>query len=82
MAKKKVTKKKAPQKECPKCGTHMHVRTAQCKCGHKFGTIAKKKAIPKKKQPASKTGSLADALKAEREVLQRKIDAIDQLLED
>ena len=24
------------RKPCPKCGTHVHVRKAQCECGHKF----------------------------------------------
>jgi predicted RNA-binding Zn-ribbon protein involved in translation (DUF1610 family) len=24
------------RKPCPKCGTQVHVRKAQCECGHKF----------------------------------------------
>ena len=76
MAKKKAAKK-SPQKTCPKCGASVHVRKAVCDCGHKFGatTASKKKAAPKKK-----TDKFSEALKAEREVLQRKIDAIDELL--
>ena len=76
MAKKKAAKK-SPQKTCPKCGASVHVRRAACDCGHKFGATATSK---KKPAPKEKTDRFGEALKAEREVLQRKIDAIDELL--
>ncbi|MCP4782656.1 MAG: hypothetical protein GY878_03790 [Fuerstiella sp.] len=80
MAKKK-TAKKAPQKQCPKCSGHVHVRKSTCDCGHKFGTTTKKKKpVPKKSKAVPKAASFFDALKSEREALQQRIEKIDELL--
>ena len=83
MAKKKLNKK-APRKQCPKCKTKVHARKATCDCGYKFASAkAKPKAAAKKKaaKPAPKATSLANALKAERAMLQKRIAKIDDLLD-
>lgn len=82
MGKKKATRK-APTKECPKCGKKVHVRKSACTCGHQF-TAKKAAPTPKKKKAARskpQATNLTDALKAERATLQQRIDKIDELLD-
>jgi hypothetical protein len=85
---KKKTAKKAPTKECPKCGAKVHTRKAVCDCGHKFAAKAKPKAAPKKKAAKKAAApkktpqpTLVDALKAERKNLERRISKVDDLLQ-
>ena len=86
MGKKKVAKK-APQKECPKCGAMVHVRKTACDCGHKFRAAAKSTAAPKKTKAGKatptvpKAPSLEAALKSERKNLQQRLAKIDDLLD-
>lgn len=57
--KKKVVKRKAPTKDCPKCGTKNAAAARTCKkqgCGHQF-LIKKKKKKAKAKAPATATDS-------------------------
>jgi len=79
MVKKKVARK-APQKQCPKCGKKVHARKSVCDCGHQFTTTPKKKAAPAKKK-AAQPSTLVDALKSERSNLQQRITKIDDLLD-
>ena len=81
MVKKKTTRK-GPQKKCPKCGTKVHARKNQCdKCDYSFLDSRKKKAAGKK-FALGLGRDVRTLLLQEREKLQKRIDAIDVLLED
>jgi hypothetical protein len=83
MGRKKAARK-APQKQCPKCGAMVHARKSACDCGHQFTAAAKKRAAPAKKKAVKakpKANSFADALVAERDALKQRLDKIDELLD-
>ena len=84
----KKGKGKAPTKTCPSCGAVMHSRKAKCdSCGHEFVPASRRKRVVRKKRPAARVARPAGAstlrsqLLEERARLQRRLEAINLLLE-
>ncbi len=77
---------RTPSKKCPECGAEVHTRRKQCDCGYIFVSKSQQAAQasgskPGPKPRAAAAVSLKEQLKQERAKLQKRLQAIETLLE-